>query len=244
MVYPHRLILLLMFGIGFVRVVSSPAPRAAELLACWAALGIPVAGAVGGYLKVMGTWNNLTMLDLWLAVIAVPAMWDVAGRAFSRDGGFGEGSIAAGLVVVCILFLFPMKVAPSPEQWTFGRAIDAHVRADVAAGRSFLLPHGAAPLIHAGVRKAPLDRSNTCLELAMGRRAQLAGTRARIESRQYQRIYMLANDWYPGEVGEAIARQYHEIEVIPGDKSFAIDDYLAGYQNIMRAPVRVMELNP
>lgn len=246
---PHRMLLLLAAAVGLCRFVGSSSPRTGPLLGCWALVGIEVLPALGGYLKAMGSWNNFTIVDVWLGVVALPGTWALLEPQAEESSpdlaplDQRNGFLAAALLAVLCIMLLPLKIPPSDGQYAFGKALDKAITADVQQGKRILLPHGAMPLIHAGMTEAPRDRSNSVLEMRMAG-LDVPETKARLEMRYYSRIYLFLADWYGRDVLDLIERNYHEVAVLPGDRTpqYA-DDYLAGYGNYMRQPVRVLELN-
>lgn len=249
--YPHLTLLFLMTCFAVMRVVgheeapATPKPRfgTSTFLVVWAALATETLLSLASYVKVMGAWNNFGIICLWATVLVLPVMFHLLeDRAAAK--AHGGMALVAGALAALLLCLVPLKAPPTPKQYAYGERLEAHLRDDLAAGRRPLLPHGTLPLLRAGARSIPLDRSNSVLELNSGELGELAGTRARLEGHHYDRIYMLAADFYGGAINEAITQNFHEIEVLPGDETQPHDDYLTGYQNFMRVPVRVMEWGP
>jgi hypothetical protein len=225
--FPHRALLVVCAALALTR-RDAPAERAA-----WLALGTATLPAFVSLLKANATWNNLGVVDYWLALLVVPATWRMLGAR--------GGAVAAGALFLLLVFVAPTKEAPSPGLYAYGRTLDERLRADLAAGRRVLLPHGMMPLLRAGSREVPLDRAATSVEFALAGRSALAGTRARIEARYYDRIYCVVPA-YPRDVLDAIEASYREVERLPGDETRrAGDEYTAGYQGFVHDPVRVMD---
>ncbi|MBX3190761.1 MAG: hypothetical protein KF819_27435 [Labilithrix sp.] len=253
--YPHRVVLLGLALLAAMRLVASRDRRAGVFLASWAAGLTAVLPALAGYLKVGGGWNNLTIFDLWIAILALPVAWGAMASAFERDasaandaptreGGVGRATTWAAALALLVIFLVPLKLPPTRGQYAFGHALDAAVRDDLAAGRRILLPHGMMPLLRAGHRVVPMDRAGSVLESNMGEHADLPGTKARVEEHYYDRIYLFVSDWYGQEIVKAIEQNYHEVLQIPGDATYPyVDEYLSGQTGFMHRAVRVMAPN-
>jgi hypothetical protein len=222
---PHRAILVAAAAVVWMR-GGDRAERAA-----WLALGAEVAPSLLAYFKTTGTWNNLGIVDYWLALLVIPSLWRLVDVR----------AAAGGALLLLLVAAFPTKLAPSPGQYAYGRALDERLGADLAAGRRVLLPHGTMPLLRAGSRDVPLDRAATSNELTLAGKSALGGTRARIEEQHYDRIYLVVPA-YPKDVLDAIEATYRETERLPGDATPHVDDeYYTGYQGFLHEPVRVME---
>jgi hypothetical protein len=245
--HPHRLLLWLSAGVGLFRFrfIGSPSARIQALLVCWAVVGIEVLPAFGGYLKANGMWNNFTIVDVWLAVIAIPSAWAMlVDHPELEKRSPNTRAIAAGVLALLVILLVPLKLPPSPGHYAFGTALDNAIKSDLSRGKRVLLPHGTMPFIRAGVLAPQLDRSNSVLELRTAG-FDISATKARIAQGYYARIYMFQTDWYGREIQQLIERNYHQVGVIPGDLSpTSVDDFLSGYGDYMRAPVRVLDVNP
>jgi hypothetical protein len=212
-------------------------------LVSWLGVGAAVVPAVLGALKQAGVYNNLAVVDLWTAMIVVPALWHTvrSGLCAGTRAGRAWGVAAAGAILIVLLACVPSKLGPTMEQWRWGRALEDRVREDVAAHRRILVTHGAAVLIRAGIREPPLDRAATVNEYELARREDLGGTLARIEARYYDRIYWFVTAYGP-RIGDAVGRKYREVEVIPGDRALpGYADYVGGWQGFTREDIHVLE---
>lgn len=244
--YPHHAVLLVAGLMGAFRLLASPSPRGVAFLLCWVATGIEVLPSLLAYVKAMGSWNNLGVVDVWLAILALPVLWELLRRSLDRKL-MVSASAAAAVLAVLVLVLVPLRTPPRDRNYRFAQRLEDHVRTDVRAGRRVLLPHGMAVLIRAGATEVPLDRANSILELRMARLEQLGrqALESRIASRHYDRIYMFIADWYSAPQKAAIEQHYEEIGRLPGDGAVYSDAALAGYQpNFTTAPVRIMAPRP
>lgn len=237
--YPHFALSIALLCFAVLRVVTLP--RDGVVLVVWLALGAETLASIASYLKVMGAWNNLGIVCLWGFVVTLPVLWRTLSETAAQKA-FAPMALAAGSLLLLLCAMIPLKQPPTPAQYAYGENLEARIRADVREGRRVLLPHGTMPLVRAGMKDIPFDRSNTVLELNMALLPDVAKTKWRIEHHHYDRIYMLAADFYGAPACNAIQKHFREVEVLPGDQTPAfLDDYLSGYQNFMRAPLRVME---
>lgn len=164
----------------------------------WLSAGAGVLPTVLAYTKRFGLFNNLVILDLWAALLVLPALIE-HGR---------ERITPAAALVLLTLGLYPTKRPPLPDHMRYGRELENALRAD--AGKPTLVAHGTAAWIRSGLRDVPLDRSNSVLELDAAGLASEAATAARIRSRHYDRIY-IAWPRYPPEIETAL-REHYTIE--------------------------------
>ncbi len=234
--YPHVTVLVVAAIVALTQLLGMRRPGVFTFLACWLALGAEVVPALGSFLKQMGQWNNLTIVEVWLAVPTLPAFW----IAIKRPSASLSAALPAATLVLLTLLLVPLKARPTAEQWRFGETLDRLVAEDVRAGRRVLLPHGTTPLLRAGIREAPLDRANSFLELRQAQVDALAGTRERIEHRHYDAIYLFVSDYYGQEIADAIERNYREVQLVRGVDTPIRHDYVAAEWDYMAADVRVM----
>jgi len=207
--FGHRLLLLALAVDAIRRLWRAGGEPGRRFVVAWAAVGVTTAvPCLSAYLKPMGTWNNLGLLDLWMFL---PVAIVLATRATTPVGP--EFRLRRALVVAFVLALCPMKLPPTAAMYAYGEALDGAIQADVAAGRRVLLGHGTMPLIRAGATAVPRDRANTTLELlAAGRTAELRPMVRRFHDGFYDRIYLNSN-WYDG-MTLAISERYRETGAI------------------------------
>jgi hypothetical protein len=225
-IYMDRGVLFCLAIIAFpcLCVARNPARR---YLVCWVCIGIFTAlPNVMAYLKTMGIWNNLIILEIWMIMIvwpffvmlidsfsaARPAPSD--SSALPWDSRLIPGAICA-LTVIFILLLVPMKLPPRPGEYAFAHQLEDAVRADLKAGRKVLLIHSTEILIRAGVTDPPIDRCNSVLELFAGKLDDKSDIKSRLDAHYYDRIYMVAGVWYESNVVAVINRNYITNYVIP-----------------------------
>ncbi len=234
--YPHVTVLVVAAIVAMTQFLGMRGPGVSAFLACWVALGTEVVPALGSFLKQMGQWNNLTIVEVWLAVPTLPFFW----IAIRRPNASLAAALPAATLALLTLLLVPLKARPTVEQYRFGETLDRLIAEDVRAGKRVLLPHGTTPLLRAGVREAPLDRANSFLELREAKLDALAGTRERIEHRHYDAIYLFASEYYGQQITDAIERNYREVQLIRGVETPFRHDYVAADWDYMAANVRVM----
>ena len=200
---------------------------ARRYLVCWTCVGFfSVLPNLAAYLKTMGMWNNLIIFEIWMALLvwpffallvnslstARPAPREVS--ALPWDSRLLPAAVCA-LVLFYLLLLVPMKVPPRPGDYAFAHQLENAVRADLQAGRKVLLSHSTEILIRAGVTDIPRDRCNTVLEMVFAGLGDRSGMESRINAHYYDRIYMVAGDWYETNMLETINRNYAVDHVIP-----------------------------
>jgi hypothetical protein len=202
--YQNRPIFVALAIWAVVRLVRGGNGRA---VAAWAVLGATCAlPNLLAFLKVMGGWNNFGIIDLWLFM----PLWSL----LAAEPRTTAGRIRVAAVFALMAFLLRCtKHAPSEEYVAHYRALDARVGADIAGGKRVLVGQGAAMLIHAGVRAAPLDREGSILELGTAGLASLAGTAARFDAGAYDRVYLSTN-WLGRDMRAALERRYVKEEVL------------------------------
>jgi hypothetical protein len=196
-------------------------------LVIWALVGIfSVLPNVLAYLKTMGTWNNLIILEIWMTILVWPFFALLASSfpaakpappevsALPWDSRLLPAAVCA-LVLFFLLLLVPMKVPPRPGDYVFAHQLEDAVRADLQAGRKVLLSHSTEILIRAGVTDVPRDRANSVLELFAGKLDYKSDIKSRLDAHYYDRIYLVMGDWYESNVLAIINRNYETNYVIP-----------------------------
>jgi len=142
-----------------------------QYLQMWLAVGIcSVAPGALAYAKHFGTWNNLIIFQLWLAVLVGPALavWLNPARPVSAPGAHREphfNFLLGALVLIFIGLLIPTRFPASREMVNVCVAVQARVTADVQAGRRILVAQGMMYQLRAGSREIPLDRVNSIVDI-------------------------------------------------------------------------------
>lgn len=179
-----------------------------------AAIGVfSVCPNVASYVKTMGIWNNLIIFQLWLVLLAWPALAVWFRRAANRSAaGADEGrlldwTIATSLVLF-IGLLFPPKTPAHPDMYAACNEIQKMVDADILAGRKVLIGHGMMYLLRAGSKEIPLDRVNSILELKAAGYESLSQFPERIRQHHYDRLYLTVEHWYPPAFVAEIEKHY------------------------------------
>ena len=219
-------------------------------LVCWVCVGFFAAlPNVSAYLKTMGIYNDLIIMEIWLVIL----VWPFIGMLLERLPQLFSAREAGGVItwerrmlplgVGALAFLFlvllvPMKVPPRPGDMAFGRAIEDGVTADLKAGRKVLLTHSTAALIRAGVKEAPRDRANSVLELVAGDVGNLADIKTRINAHYYDRIYLVVGKWYHDDITNCIMQNYKVDYIIP--RSPYTPRLIYGYGDLMLDDVPVL----
>jgi hypothetical protein len=230
-----------------VHALTSASERQRGYALLWLGAGCGVLPALFAYVKHFGLWNNLVAIDLWLAMLVVPTLIALSHEHLERaaEGGVGRapvGSAAAALLAMVALGGYPSKRVPPADLYRYGAELEAKLREDRAAGRRVLVAHGTAALIRAGYREVPLDRSNSVLEMVVGRHDALAETDARFTQRAYDRVYL---NWptYGERIDTTLMRNYK----IAGRVDAAVLDEVSmnvGYINHMSPQIVVLEPKP
>ncbi len=239
---PHRL-LLWVGGACAVWWIWRPDPALRPYLLLWLGLGLTeVLPGLGGYFKAMGTWNNLGIVDLWLAVALGPLLARAFGEATAADGpGTPDAVGRRGWLLfgaVLLLALIPMRLPPDPALRSYCEQLDQLVGRDLERGRSVLVAHGAMFGIRNGALGVPLDRANSLVELRVGGQGHRAHTARRLAEAHYDRIY-LNSRWYGQAVERARKRHYRVVGRIPeaplrylGDPPLRFRGYPYGFQHL------------
>lgn len=205
---------LLMLGFMAVGLLWRAGAVGRDYLHFWLALGFfSVFPNLLSYVKTMGAWNNLIILQLWFLFALWPALALWLARPVRRradnsvDAGLFNWTFALALVAFVGLLLPPKKPA-HPALVAACREIQRQVDADVKAGRKILVGHGMMYLLHAGAKDVPRDRVNSILELKAGRYASRSHFPERLRQHYYDRLYLTLEDWYPPEFISEINRHY------------------------------------
>jgi hypothetical protein len=177
-------------------------------LLVWACLAITaVLPALSAYEKVMGSSNNLSIIELWELILVAPLLLAPGSWPAEAHDHF-LGRLRHAYVVLVLISVFPVKMPPSSDAYRYGERLQSLINQDVAAGRRVLVAHGAMPLIRSGVTTVPLDRGNSLLELWVGgQAAQTQQFGERIKHKFYDRIYV--NFGYG--LSEVVMRQYYDV---------------------------------
>lgn len=165
-------------------------------LVLWLALGVTeVLPSLSAYFKVLGEWNNLTIIDVWLALCLAPAFPLILKKTANGKDRSRRKAHVFGAVL--ILSLFPLKKIPGEEIWKYCRDIQTSVSADIESGNRIYVGHGAMFLINAGDTSVPMDRLNSLLELRLGKdRRGEAAFNKRIKQKYYDSAYINI-EWIP-----------------------------------------------
>ena len=210
---------LLMLGLIAAGLLWRSGGPAREYAQFCAAIGIfSVCPNVASYVKTMGIWNNLIIFQLWLLLLAWPAMALWLSRASNNKSPRSEEAslfnwIVAAVLVVFVLLLFPPKTPAHPAMCAACEEIQKRVDADIKARRKVLIGHGMMYLLRAGSREVPLDRVNSILELKAAGYANLTQFPERIRQRYYDRLYLTVENWYPPEF-VALIEKYYQVQTV------------------------------
>jgi hypothetical protein len=244
---PYRMLLMLTFAPSLLYVAMRSRGDLAlqRLLVVWAAIGVTeIAPSLASYFKAWGFWNNLTIIDLWMAVPVIGAL-TYAIRA-SGDAKGVRPILALGVVVTFLASLAPTRSWPTHAEYEFGRALDASIARDKAEGRRVFLSLGEAALVHNGIVDVPLDRWSSVSELEIGGLATLTATKKRFDDRYYQKLYLVQTP--PPEIQAIIDARYHPVGRIVGGEPPRVDWDQIGtmmfMHDFMGDGARVYEANP
>lgn len=174
-------------------------PHQTCLFQIWGVIGFfGVAPALLAYLKDFGTWNNFTLIAVWLFFPI--ALW------------LQQAPHKKWILYLFVVTLVPVKMIPTPAMYSYFETVETRISADIRTNKTIWYPHGASILIRADAPMA-LDRANTYLDMWAGGEKEKTGTIQRIEEQYYDRIYM-NTFWYSAEVKDALLQYYTPVDTI------------------------------
>jgi hypothetical protein len=219
----YRLVLFLLYGVALYCGLRSNNRTIKQLLLAHFTIGLfATTPAILAFLKPMGNWNNLTVIEVWAAVAFIPFVFTLLRtEAFETIGYAGseplDGFVRATIVVLafCLVYFYiPPKDIPRQSHYEYCRKIEASVKQDLEAGKRVLVAHGTSFQLRNQSRQIPLDRSNSYLELYEAGKTGLTGTERRVRERYYDKIY-LNSLWFSPNLDEIIRENYREVARIP-----------------------------
>jgi hypothetical protein len=213
-----------------------------RFIVAWAAIGATeVLPTLLSYFKAFSWWNNLTIIDLWVAMPVVAVLATITHDARDAHTDVAR-AFAGGAFVILLIALLPMRAMPTSKQYDFGRALDAVVAEHHAKGERVLVSVGASTLVHAGALDVPLDRAETIAELSVTGGSTFEATRARLAAKSYGAIVILGweSPGYPAPVQSVIDANYVEEPMLAGDGAPTIDSDRRGVMNMMSTGARVL----
>lgn len=219
----YRLLPLLLFAIALSCGLRSKNRTLKQLLGAHLLIGVfEAAPALFAFLKPMGNWNNLAVIEAWATVPFVPfLLLLLRSDAIEENGEPGSISLDsfARLTTVVLSFslvycYMPTKDSPRQSHYDYSRSIDRSVARDLKAGKRVLVAHGTSFFIRNKSREIPLDRSNSFLELTVAGKGGMTGTERRIREHYYDKIYVNSL-WYPPEIQKVLLENYREVARIP-----------------------------
>ncbi len=199
--------------------------RSRQYLLCWLCVGaFVVVPSISAVLKVEGYYNNLTVFRVWMFLLAVPFMASLLDGEYAAESSYPLRLFYAkpARLAVCLLaigslvWLLPRRTPPKPDFIRYCSTIDDSVNQDVKAQRKILIGHGTEFLIHAGCQSIPLDRANTILEMNLGKAGDRSAMKERLRHQYYDKIYLVASEWYGPEIVDVINENYKEESTIKG----------------------------
>ena len=119
--------------------------RARAYLAAWLAVATETLPTLAAYFKYPGVWNNLVVLDYWLALVAIPFAWRRVVESTAAGRSAIRSAVSATALFGLLVASHPAKRPPPPALYAFGKTLEDHLRVDLAMGRRVLLAHGMAP---------------------------------------------------------------------------------------------------
>jgi hypothetical protein len=211
-------------AIGLAGVITLWRADRRRALAVWAVLGVTCAlPNVLAYIKVMGAFNNLGVIDLWLSMPGLAAVAAVTKPTLGRR-------LAAAAVAALVVWqTWPLKRVLPPEFAAHFSAVEAKIRTDIAAGERVLVGHGTAWWVRAGGAGVPLDRENSILELATAGLADRTNTARRLSDGHYSRVYLLST-WYTPPIRDALAARCDKSETLELADALQYANYHYGSQ--------------
>ena len=244
---PHRAILFFGFAPSLLYVALRATDRTKKFLLVWAAVGLTeVMPSLASYFKAYGSWNNLTIVDLWAAIPEIAVVAQVLWPATEDERAPAKRAIIGGTLVTLLVTLLPTRSPPSHKQYEFGRALDATVAEGKKSGKPVLVTFGASTLVHNGLG-VPLDRAGSASERLLGGFNKFPEMTARLEGRYYGMICYFgphAPQLPADEVEAALTANYHLEKTIEGDGLSIYDWDLLGNQAQMQNGARVFVPNP
>ena len=219
----YRLLPVLLFAIALFSGLRSQNPTLKKLLVAHLLIGLfEAAPAMLAFLKPMGNWNNLAVIEAWATVPFVPFLLSLLRNDAAEEGGeIGSRplDLFARLAVItlsfCLIYCYmPTKDTPQQVHYDYIRKIDRMVGRDLRAGKRVLVAHGTAFQLRNQSRQIPLDRSNSFLELKVAGKTGQTGTERRLREKYYDRIY-LNSIWYSPRVNATLPENYREVARIP-----------------------------
>ena len=202
--------------------------------------GIEVAPSVLAYLKTMGVWNNLAIIEVWAAVPFIPVLLSLMTANPQGEPTEPRSRLTfdfarfatMGLALAFVFSYTPWKQGPEETHYHYCKTVQEAVSRDLQAGKRVLVAHGAMFQINGGSRQIPLDRSNSVLELFQSGKSAMAGTQRRINEKYYDTIY-LNSFWYSPEVYTAIKENYQEVQRFSGTYDKLLPRYEIGSMGLM-----------
>ncbi|HEY3818648.1 MAG TPA: hypothetical protein VGL81_15855 [Polyangiaceae bacterium] len=246
MTVPHRLLLVAALAPSVLYLAMRTGGRANVVLGPWLVVGATeVLPSLASYFKVLGWWNNLTIVDLWAALPLLGVLAHFVHAPRDERTMVGR-AVAGGALLTLLVALVPTRAWPRHGQFELGRALDAAVAGDVASGRRVLVSMGSSTMVHAGVKDVPLDRVASIGERVVAGLDDFTETKARFASRYYGKLYLFGEEApaYPADVQKVIDANYHQVGAIDGDGMPPTNEDLFGVMGLMRGGVRVLEANP
>lgn len=242
---PHRVLLLLTFVPSVLFLGMLTGQRATTLLGAWLVLGATeVVPSLASYFKVLGWWNNLTILDLWAALPVLGVIAHVVHSPRDPHRVLAR-AVAGGAFATFFVAVMPTRAWPTHRQFELGRGLDNAVASDIASGRRVLVSIGAVTLVHAGVLDIPLDRASSIAERSFAGLDDFAETRSRLSEHYYGAIYLFGAEapGYPPDVQQVIDANYHTTRTLEGDGMSLLSKDAFGVMGLMSGGVRVLEAN-
>ncbi len=232
---PHRVILWALAPFAAAALLLDPREEPRRFARLWLSFGLGLPLTLAAYLKHMGAWNNLMVVDLWAIAGVLPVAWSRIDAALrSREAQAAAAPV--GTLLLLLMTTVPTRVPPTKGHETFGRELERAIADACAKGEHVLLGHGTMPLIRAGCRDVPLDRANSLLELDNGKVGPHAATLERIRTHYYGHIFFNARNWYNGVLSSEIRNHYETVSWInaaadqPGASGRERLDWHFGYQ--------------
>jgi hypothetical protein len=220
-------------------------PRERQYVLCWLLVGVFVAApSISAFLKEEGFFNNLILFRLWMFLIALPFLCSVFDSLFADDSRYHfrlfnlmPVRVVIGLTgVASLLWLLPHRAAPPADFVQYCSAIDKAVKIDIEARKRVLVAHGTEFLVRAGSTDIPLDRANSILEMNLGKRGEVSAMKTRLQQQYYDKIYLLASNWYGPDILATLKENYRVESTIKG----AVWTFRGGYQSELMEDCLVM----
>lgn len=213
--YPHRVILLVIFGLVLVRQIRAGFGLYHWVWVAFALCLLPL--QVVAFAKEGAGANSWTMIDAFVLLFAWPAIG--AGVRPNLDGSVKRSGPHGFSAFLLVIALYPVKEIPNSADYRYNLTIEREIRNDLNNGRRILLAHGTSALVRAGYQQIPIDRANSIYETIYAGLPRTEAIERRIRELYYDRIYLDVEPvWYGLPAAQSLASHYILVDKIEGPR--------------------------